>query len=181
MGRHTKSILHYNANNEQKGASMIDWEKLKAEYVAGDTSYRKLCAKYNVGFTTLKEKARKEQWTQLRERCDTKTDTEIVEIVSKERAKDFVRLMDVTDKLLALVEKAINAASESEEEIDKSFFKQLSGTLKDIKDIKSNKSELDIEEQRAKIDLLKKQAEVGTKTDPTVVVKFEDGVSEWAK
>jgi hypothetical protein len=89
--------------------------------------------------------------------------------------------MGVTDKLLALVEKAINAASESEEEIDKSFFKQLSGTLKDIKDIKSIKSELDIEEQRAKIDLLKKQAEVGTKADPTVIVKFEDGVSEWAK
>ena len=62
-----------------------------------------------------------------------------------------------------------------------SFFKQLSGTLKDIKDIKSIKSDLDIEEQRAKIDLLKKQAEVGTKTDPTVIVKFEDGVSEWAK
>lgn len=160
---------------------MVDWDKIKAEYISGDTSYRKLCAKYNVGFTTLKEKARKEKWTQLREQCDTKTDTEIVDIVSRERAKDFVRLMNVTDKLLGIVEEAIDKASIGELVIDRALLKQFSGTLKDIKDIKSIKSELDIEEQRAKIDLLKKQAEVGTKADPTVIVKFEDGVSEWAK
>lgn len=181
MGRHIKNELHYNANNDLKGASMIDWEKLKAEYISGNTSYRKLCAKYNVGFTTLKEKARKEKWTQLREQCDTKTDTEIVDIVSKERAKDFVRLMDVTDKLLDIVEEAIGKISLGDISIDRSLLKQFSGTLKDIKDIKSIKSELDIAEQKAKIALLKKQAESDNVEDTEIIVTYKDDTEQWGK
>lgn len=160
---------------------MVDWDKIKAEYISGDTSYRKLCAKYNVGFTTLKEKARKEKWTQLREQCDTKTDTEIVDIVSRERAKDFVRLMNVTDKLLGIVEEAIDKASTGELVIDRSLLKQFSGTLKDIKDIKSIKSELDIEEQKAKIALLKKQAESDKAEDTEIIVTYKDDTELWGK
>lgn len=160
---------------------MVDWDKIKAEYISGDTSYRKLCAKYNVGFTTLKERARKEKWPQLRERCDTKTDTEIVDIVAKRRAADFVRLMNVTDKLLGIVEEAIDKTSTGELVIDRSLLKQFSGTLKDIKDIKSIKSELDIEEQKAKIALLEKQAESDKVKDTEIIVTYKDDTEQWGK
>ena len=44
----------------------MDWQTIKAEYVAGGTSYRKLAAKYDVPFSTLKRVAAKEKWCELR-------------------------------------------------------------------------------------------------------------------
>ncbi|MEE3334245.1 MAG: helix-turn-helix domain-containing protein [Ruminococcus sp.] len=41
---------------------MIDWLKLKNEYINGNISYRKLAEKYDVSFNTLKDRAKKEKW-----------------------------------------------------------------------------------------------------------------------
>ena len=38
----------------------MDWKKLRAEYIAGGTSYRKLAEKHNVSFHTLRKQAAKE-------------------------------------------------------------------------------------------------------------------------
>ena len=43
----------------------MDWDKIKAEYIAGGTSYRKLAKKYEVSFDILKNVAVKEGWFKL--------------------------------------------------------------------------------------------------------------------
>ena len=160
---------------------MVEWKKIKAEYLKGGTSYRKLAEKHGVPFGTLRKVAAKEEWAQLRAQVDTEADTKIAKAEVDRRVSRYERMTTVTDKLLELVEKAISELQTGELVLDKTVFKQISGTLKDIKDIQSIKSELDIEEQKAKIALLKKQAESDKVEDTTIVVKYKDDTEQWGK
>ena len=137
----------------------MDWNKLKTEYIKGGTSYRKLCDKYGVPLSTLKRIAHDEDWVGLREQCKAKSATKIVEIESDKQADRMKRLLTVSDKLLLAVEDAVDKFEAGELLLEKGALKALSGTIKDIKDIQSIKTELDIEEQKARIAILKKQAE----------------------
>lgn len=143
----------------------MDWKKLRAEYIAGGTSYRELAEKYDVSFHTLRKQAAKEKWKALRDETATKTVTKIIEIESDKQANRMKRLLNVSDKLLKVVEDAVDKFQAEELMLDRTALKSLSGTIKDIKDIQSIKSELDIEEQKARIAILKKQAEADNTDD----------------
>lgn len=160
---------------------MTDWKKIKAEYISGGTSYRKLAEKYGESLSNIKRIAKNENWVELRNQCKAKAATKIVEIESSKQAERMERLLNVSDKLLEAVEDAVNAFQVGELLLDKSALKHLSGTIKDIKDIQNIKSQLDIEEQKARIAILKKQAETdGTvSSDIKVVMSTElEGYSE---
>lgn len=160
----------------------MDWKQLKREYIAGGTSYRKLCDKYDVPLSTLKRVAHDEDWVGLREQCKTKSATKIVEIESDKQADRMKRLLTVSDKLLLAVEDAVDKFQVGELMLDKGALKSLSGTIKDIKDIQSIKSELDIEEQKARIAILKKQAEADTSGSTEVSITFSnDEEKAWAE
>ena len=54
---------------------MPDWKKIKAEYIRGGTSYRKLADKYRqdgVSFSSIRRRAEKEKWTDLRTQAEQK-------------------------------------------------------------------------------------------------------------
>lgn len=143
----------------------MDWSKIRAEYIKGGTSYRKIADKYEVPLGTLKRIAHDENWVGLREQCKTKSVTKIIEIESDKQAERMKRLLTVSDKLLAAVEEAVEQFQAGELLLEKGALKSLSGTIKDIKDIQSLKTELDIEEQKARIAILKKQAEANNVDD----------------
>ena len=161
----------------------MDWKKLKAEYIKGGTSYRKLATKYNANLSVLKRIARDEDWVGLREQCKAKAATKIVEIESTHQAERMKRLLTVSDKLLSAVEEAVEQFQAGELLLDKGALKSLSGTIKDIKDIQSIKTELDIEEQKARIAILKKQAQADVNGSTEVAITF--GINEeqnrWAE
>ena len=149
----------------------MDWKKLKAEYIAGGTSYRKLAEKHNVSFHTLRKQAAKDNWKALRDETTTKTVTKIIEIESDKQAERMRRLLTVSDKLLDAVEDAVNKFQAGELILDKGALKSLSGTIKDIKEIQNIKTQLDIEEQKARIANLKRQAKEDSSDDkPSGVV-----------
>lgn len=160
---------------------MADWKKLKREYIAGGTSYRKLAEKYNVPFSTLRKTAAKENWRDLRDKTRAKTDTKIIETESDKQAERMKRLLTVSDKLLEAVESAVDKFQAEELILEKSALKSLASAIKDIKEIQSIKSQLDIEEQKARIANLKKQAEADTDKDINVEVSFEGSLDDYSK
>ncbi len=157
----------------------MDWKKLKAEYIAGGTSYRKLAEKYKANFSVLKRIAREEDWVGLREQCKQKAATKIVEIESDKQAERMRRLLTVSDMLLDAVEESVKAFTTGELSVEKGVLKSLSGAIKDIKDIQNIKSQLDIEEQKARIAILKKQAESDDDKDAVVKITIEGGDEDW--
>ena len=64
--------------------------------------------------------------------------------------------------------------------LDKTTLKQLTGALKDIKDIQGIKNPIDIEEQRARIAKLRKEAEDEDKVSE-VIISIEGGEDSWAE
>ena len=157
----------------------MDWNKIKREYIQGDTSYRKLADKYNVPFGTLRKVAAKEKWRELRDKTRQKADTKIVEAEAENQAKRMTRLLSVTDKLLDAVEKAVNEFSTEELLLDKGALKSLSGAIKDIKEIQGIKSAIDIREQEARIANLQKQAQAEDNKPNEITITIKGGDSSW--
>jgi hypothetical protein len=155
----------------------VDWKKLKAEYIKGGISYRKLSEKYGVPFGTLRNVAAKEKWRELRDKTRIKTDTKLTEAVSDEQANRLHRLQKVTDDLLDQIEAIVTEFKLSDLVMDKQCLRQITGALKDIKDIQSLKTPLDIEEQKARIANLQKQAIKDDDAAKEVTIRIE-GVSE---
>lgn len=148
----------------------MDWDIIKVEYIAGGTSYRKLADKYGVSFNILKRVAGKEKWAKLREQAKEKATTKMVDTIAKDMAKNAVKINEVADKLL---DKIIYIL-ELSDGIDSQVIKQLTSSLKDIKDIKGVKSDIDLKEQEARIDKLRRDAmEENTDTEIQVVMGEE--------
>ena len=154
----------------------MDWNKLKAEYIAGGTSYRKLAVKYSVPFSNLKNVAIKEKWADLREQAKNVTETKLVEQIGKKNAKIDDKFFNLVDKLLDKAESVIDDMPEW------SIYdlKEMAVALKYIKDCRGVKSDADIREQEARIEKLRKEVEDEQK-DTSVVVKFEGEIDKWSK
>ena len=133
----------------------MDWNKIKAEYIAGGTSYRKLCTKYGVSRTTLQRKAKDEKWLDLRSQAEAKTESQIVNVVSKKKA-------DIDKKYFTLVDKLMQRAEEVIENTpiwQVQSLKEMATALKYLKECKGVKSDIDLREQEARIAKLEKEAQ----------------------
>lgn len=153
----------------------MDWKRIKAEYIAGGTSYRKLAEKYNVPFGTLRRVAEREGWTQKRTQVAHKADTKMVESISDKQAAKADKIVDVADKLLNKIADVIDLISDTQ------GIKHISSALKDIKDIKGFKSAADMREQEARIRNLEKQAKEEDHNSTDIKVTLEGDLGLYSK
>lgn len=132
----------------------MDWKRIKAEYIAGGTSYRKLAEKYGVSFNTLKTRAKEEQWYELRQQKDHKTTTKVIENLSDKESKIDDTYFRCVDKLMRKAEELIETTPIWQPQM----LKDMATTMKYLKECKGVKSEADIREQEARIAKLQKEA-----------------------
>ena len=133
-----------------------NWNKIKAEYLAGGTSYRKLCAKYGVPLSTLRRKAQAERWVQLQEQVEHKVDDSLVEKVVAKELEEAVDFDKLVDQMMLRVKIAIyNVDTNNAKAVN-----LLVGALKDLQKIKGlDRSDLDAAEQKARIKALEAKSE----------------------
>jgi len=162
---------------------MADWQSIKTEYITTDTSYRKLAQKHGVRYATLQARAKEEKWTALRDRHRTSTVSKSLTKISNKQAAKLARIEGITDKLLNKLEKAVDeldleiikrktkvddgitkTTTETMEAVeggivDRAGLRQLTAALKDLKEIQMLRSELDRQEQEARIEKLRADAQ----------------------
>lgn len=155
---------------------MSDWKKIKAEYIAGGTSYRKLADKHCVSLTTLQRIAKKENWIGLRQRAEDKADTKIVESVSTKNAEIDDKYYRIVDKLFAKAEEVIDNTPVWQP----TTIKEMATAIKYLKECKGLKSDADMREQEARIAKLEKEATVTEDTTKEITITIEGGDSSWA-
>lgn len=147
-----------------------DWTKIKTEYITDSkSSYRKIAEKYGVPFTTLKDRAKKEGWADLKIQTQHDIVTKTIDKDINKKVDRATRLLDVTDNVLSMIEATVAKYHAEGNVLDKSALKQITGALKDIKDIQGVKSDMDIREQEARIRNLEKQAEAENKDNEIVI------------
>ena len=154
----------------------MSWREIKAEYVAGGTSLRKLSEKHGVSFSTIQKKSMEEKWGDLRKKSRRKAEEKLIDTVSSKEAKRGADIVDVADKLIGKICEMLDADVTNAQSI-----KSLTSALKDLKEIKGFKSEADMREQEARIKKLQKEAEGEDNKDTTVIVQFEEDITKWSK
>lgn len=153
----------------------MDWKRIKAEYIAGGTSYRKLAEKYGVPRTTLERIAKNERWAELRRQAEGKAEAKIINAISDKKA-------DIDDKYFRLVDKLLDKAEETIDDVEKwhpTLLKEMATTMKYLKECKGIKSEADAREQEARINKLRKEAEREDDTTSEIEIVFKAGEEAW--
>lgn len=160
---------------------MADWNKIKTEYLTSDTSYRKLAQKYGVNAITIAKKASKEGWVSQRQQQANRTLSKTLTAVSNRQVNRAARLQKVADKLLNKIEAAVDDYNMEVLLVDRQSLRQITGALKDIKDIQMIRSKADLREQEARIAKLLKEAEREDSGPNKVVIQIEGGEDTWSK
>lgn len=156
---------------------MADWQKIKTEYITTDTSYRKLADKYGIDQATISRKAKKEDWVSMRQHHISETQAKILTADTEEKVDRAVRLMAVADKLLDKVAQWV----EMGDPISANSIKNLSDAIKNIKEVQMIRSEEEIEEQKARIDKLQKEAQKEDNQKEPIRVIIGDDLSAYSK
>lgn len=106
----------------------MDWNAIKTDYITDESSsYRKLAKKYGVSLTAITNRAKKENWVELRRQFKDKLTTKNIEKFSEKQSDRLSRIQGITDKLLDKLERAV-------EELDIQLFKN----VEKVKEIEYN-------------------------------------------
>ena len=79
--------------------AMYDWETIRAEYVAGDASYKELAAKYGVSYKQITTRGHDEKWAAERRKVREKAANRAADIVARQKARSLANVMLAADKL----------------------------------------------------------------------------------
>ena len=89
---------------------MLNWTKIRNEYINGNISYRKLAEKHGIPFQTLRDRATKEGWfekrKEQRDRINLKTEQKTAEKLAEQEANRLLRISAAADRLLEKIEEA---------------------------------------------------------------------------
>lgn len=154
---------------------MADWKKIKAEYLRGNTSYRKLAEKHGVSFSALRKRAASEKWTDLRNKKAQKRDTKIVESIACQEAKKAVDLADIAELLANKIREGVEDGTFIH---DANSTRAITAALRDLKELSGPKLQRDAEEQLARIEKLRKEAREEDENSEIRVV-IDDGLAEY--
>ena len=101
----------------------IDYGPLRAEYIAGGTSYRKLAKKYGISATCVGQHARKEGWAKDRAEAEAISCAKTIQKTADIAAENAVRAQRIKTRLLekleALMEEQLKATEERRYDDDK--------------------------------------------------------------
>lgn len=188
-------------------AQKVNWDEIRSEYIQGGVAYRVLAAKFGVALRTVAERGRREKWVLLRAQCHDKTVAKTVETIAKQNAKVDNRINRLATRLIEKLETAVEeldkktvsmkSTQKTEQEevvseyrqvdmnaqapVDRAGIRQLTACLKDLKAIMDVRSELDRQEQQARIEKLRHDAREEASQDRTVTVILEGELNDFAQ
>lgn len=175
----------------------MDWNRVRREYVSGSKSLRTLADEYSCSQSTLRKRAANEKWTEQRNDYRAKVEQKYMDMSVEQEVKRVERLHRLADDLMDKLDQAIKELNEmcSVEHqdgeykvvrvpgvaVDRAGAKQISSSLKDVKDLLNVRDDLDRQEQQARIEHLKSQSDSVTAGVSEVQVVLSDEVKKYAK
>lgn len=158
---------------------MIDWQAIKTEYITTNTTYRKLAEKYGVSRVQIGLVGKEEKWVELRRQHIDRTVTKTVAAVESAQVNRAKKVQSVADKLLGKIDAMVDSMVLTP--LNTKAIRDLTAAVKDLKEIQSIKSELDEQEQRARIANLQKQADKESDNKEPIKVILSGDLEEYCK
>jgi len=88
----------------------VDYNMLKAEYIAGGVSLRALADKYNVSKSSLEKRAAREKWSEIKQQTGSKLAEKLAESVSDAQ---FKKIEALTTLMLGQLDRAVKQNDKS--------------------------------------------------------------------
>lgn len=82
-----------------------DWNRIRTEYKTGTASLRDLSEKYNVPWSTLRQRAYREKWGEDRKNTQTRIEQNVVKKAEKKAADNATLAADIKRKGLLLLDR----------------------------------------------------------------------------
>ncbi len=182
-----------------------NWIKISTEYITGDISQRDLAKKHGVPFRTLQDRCRSEEWVAKKKAHRAEVVSKALETIGDEQAEQMAQeLTAAAGELLAMVRKGIKnldrpvrshketfeseecttttewiTLDQPDEYVDLKGAKAAGNALRDVYAVLGLKTELERQEQEARIAMLRARAQQGEPEDNAVEVTFDAGPEEW--
>lgn len=117
----------------------IDWNVIRAEYIAGGTSYRKLAKKHNISVNTLSPIATAEGWPKLRQEAQDKATAKSIQKTAEIASDNATIAARIRTKLLRKLEREIDAlpdmlGSETRNSVTENEFSQDGRRIQKVKE-----------------------------------------------
>lgn len=183
-----------------------NWEKIATEYITGDIGQVKLAQKHGVPLRTLQDRCRAEGWVAQKKAHRGATVAKAVEKISDAQAEQMaVELTAAAGELLAMVRTGIRSLNrpvrghtetieqdgittrqewttldEPDGQVDMRGAKAAANALRDVYAILGLKTELERQEQEARIAALRAKAAQADGNEPgEITVTFDAGPEGW--
>lgn len=155
----------------------IEWAKIKAEYIAGEGSYRSLAKKYGIGTSRLGEKAKEEKWVEERKKSQDAIVAKAIQQNEDAELSALQWLGKAKEKLAAKLALAVDRVDVT----DAQAVRQIVAAVKDAQVVLNDKTDAQIREQEARIRNLEKQAESDQVQDKTVHFEMSPELEVFSK
>lgn len=86
---------------------IVDWKKLKIEYVTGHISQRELAAKHGVPYSTVRQRSIREQWVKEKEQHCSDVVADAQKKIGKKQADLLAREYQIATDFVKLIEKSL--------------------------------------------------------------------------
>lgn len=147
------------------GKTNPDWNRIKAEYVAGGISQRELADKYCIPFGTMQKRARKGKWTEERTQAGEKVVEKVIQETAKKTADNATLAADIKRKGLLLLDRlfdefeTVNATEHRDYKgrnlTDIKRLRDLTAAYKDLTDDMQTAAGIDVEDLSPLVELLR--------------------------
>lgn len=151
---------------------MTDWAAIRDDYMTSTLTYDEIVQKYGVSLSQVKTHGGQEGWVALREEFRTKCIPAVMDAAAAAKGRIAKNIYAAAEKALGKVTAALDSAVTGKE------LRALTAAIKDIKEIMDIRPDLDVQEQQARIEKLRRDAreeDVVTEID----VQMEGDLSEY--
>lgn len=111
MGGGWGAVNKAKPTGKKAGKPVRDWIAIRNEYASTDISTRELAEKYGISYNTVKDRASREKWAEMRDdqhrKITAKTQQETAKVVAKDEAGRVARLLRIADRLMDKTEQAL--------------------------------------------------------------------------
>ena len=155
------------------------WTQLRLEYISStEVSMRGLQKKYGIPFNQIRNRVEQEKWQEQREALKAESTQKSITLLADINADKCTRAFKLADKVMDKLEEVVEKI-DAEDEYAVKKLKDVTGAIKNMKEIGLFRSTLDQAEQEARIKKLQKDAEED-ETDTTIHITFEDDVDKYS-
>ena len=151
----------------------VDWVAVRMAYVTGNVGYAQIAKKYGVSTSIVQKHMAKEGWVEEKKRYQAELAKRKASNIAKSEAAKRERIFEVADKMLDIIEQGL---ADGTIPGNGKGFRDVTGALKDIKDIKELRNPLEEQEQIARIERLRaetKRAQEMVNADITITIAPE--------